>query len=108
MYDITPLGVDACRWDRSAICTYWHTKCRAMAGEALVTEELRFVGFAEERPRSRGGWKNAATNLEVLYRGDHDRDELSSEDSAMLSALMAVDNAAELPPASALEFLGGY
>jgi hypothetical protein len=37
-------------------------------------------------------------HLEVLY-ADHDRDELSSEDSAMLSALM------DVPRTDQLEFL---
>jgi hypothetical protein len=95
MYEITPLGVDDCRLDRSAVCVYWHTKRRAMAGEVLTAEELRFVGFADERPRVRDGWHDASTNLGLIYFHD-DREELSSDDSAMLSALMSVDNA-ELP-----------
>jgi hypothetical protein len=107
MYDLVSLGPDACQWDSSAACTYWHLKRRAMAGEALTAEELRFVGFSEESvSRRRDGWQDASRHLEVIYR-HRDRDELSAEDSAMLSALMSVDNV-ELPPAYALEFLGGY
>jgi hypothetical protein len=90
MYDLVSLCPDACQWDSSASCLYWHLKRRAMAGADLTDEELRFVGFAEERPPSRGGWKDASRHLELLY-GDHDRDGLSSEDSAMLSALMSID-----------------
>ncbi len=90
MYEITPLGVDSRRRHTSAPCTYWHTKCRAMAGEPLSEDEFRFVGFTEERPRSRDGWKHASSNLEVIFHHD-DRNELSSEDSAMLAALMAVE-----------------
>jgi hypothetical protein len=105
MFDLRALGSDACRWDSSASCRYWHMKCRAMAGEALTAEELRFVGFTEERPRVRDGWQDAATNLGVIYfHGD--RYELSPEDSTMFAALMSVDNV-ELPAAHALEFLGG-
>jgi hypothetical protein len=80
-------------------------KRRVFRGEDVSFEEARFVGFAEERPRSRNGWQNAATHLDLLYRDhDHDRDELSSEDAAMLASLMSIDNA-ELPPAHALDFL---
>jgi hypothetical protein len=105
MYDLVSLGPDACQWDSSASCLYWHTKRRAMAGAALTDEELRFVGFAEECP-DRGGWQDASRHLEILY-ADHDRDELSAEDAETLHALMAIDNPAELPPAYALEFLSG-
>ena len=55
-------------------------------------------------PQSRSR-KNAATHLELLY-ADHDRDEISNEDSAMLVALMSIENV-EIPPAQQLEFLGG-
>jgi hypothetical protein len=69
---------------------------------AVERDELRFVGFTEEGSRSGDGWRHVSSNLEILYH--HDRDELSSEDLAMLSALMSLDNA-ENPPAHALEFL---
>ncbi len=100
MYDLTPLGFDACRSDASASCVYWHTKKRAMAGATLTPEQLQFVGF-DEQPKPRDGWKSAATNLEVIY---HDRDELSSEDSETLAALMAIESV-ELNR-ERLEFLG--
>jgi hypothetical protein len=104
MFDLRPLGSDACQWDSNASCLYWHLKCRAMAGEPLSEDERRFVGFAEESP-DRDGWKNAATSLEVIYRSDHDRDELEPADRDLLVSLMQIDNA-ELPAAHALEFLG--
>jgi hypothetical protein len=104
LYEITPLSVDACRSDPSASCVYWHTKLRALAGELLSEDELRFVGLVQECP-DRGGWQNAASHLELLYRQhDHDRDELSTEDSAVLSALMAIETV-DLSQ-ERLEFLG--
>lgn len=91
LYELTSLGADACRSDPSAACRYWHLKRRALAGELLSEDELRFVGLTEEGS-DRGGWQNAATHLELLYR-DHDdgREEMSTEDSALLSALMAIE-----------------
>ncbi len=71
----------------------------------LHPEELRFVGFNHERPRSRDGWEDASRSLGLIYfHGD--RYDLSPEDAETFSALMSVDNA-ELPAAHAVEFLGG-
>jgi hypothetical protein len=89
MYDLVSLGPDACLSDTSAACRYWHLKCRVLRGANVTPDELRFVGFAQECP-DRGGWRNAATSLGILYHDD--REELSSEDSAMLSALMSIDD----------------
>ncbi len=87
------------------------------ATRSVPSEPIDTVGFCRDtlrrldttRPASilaeLLGVEQQRADLELLY-GDRDREELSSEDSAMLSALMSIDNV-ELPPAHALEFLGG-
>lgn len=88
MYDIVPLGTDACRFDPSAPCAYWHTKVRALALADLGPRELDFVGLYEPRPPSQEGWHEIGD----LSTYELDRQELSAEVSALLGALMGIEN----------------
>jgi hypothetical protein len=64
---------------------YWDLKIRAWRGEPLSPEALAFIGIDEHPRRPSNGWRSPGG---PVY--EDDREELSAEDSAMLSALMNV------------------
>jgi hypothetical protein len=92
------LAPDACRFDPSAPCFYWHLKLHALIGgrDKLSQRDLTFVGV-NTWPIVTPGWRSPTG----LYLDDPIEGlGLSAEDSAALHAIMAVGSRERL------EFLG--
>jgi hypothetical protein len=89
MDSLEPLAPDACRFDPSAPCAYWHTKLHALNGgrDKLSRRDLDFVGV-DTWPINTPGW-HAPTGLYLDLWSD--LPELSAEDSSVLRSLMDIE-----------------